>query len=151
MIIRHKNYDQLSISRSVHLYWSTLLLWFCEVLLWLPDRALCVKMLQLSPSNLLRGCHGYWAAGCRGVAIVTWQKMCRGHCSYLIVCQCVETFPVVVDLSGDVLVLENDTSHATLPPLCSEKHTWAKKIILCTDNLDIFLLVSWLFMINCWS
>lgn len=90
---------------------------FCKLLLWLPVRALSVKILQLIPSNLLRGCHGYWAAGCRGIAIVTRQRMRRGHCGYLIVCQCVETLPVVVDLSGNVLVLENDPSHATLTPL----------------------------------
>ncbi len=94
---------------------------FCKVLLWLPVRVLRVKKLQLLPSKWLRGCHGYWAAGCRGIAIVTWQRMRRGHCGYLIVRQCVETLPVAVDLSGDVFVLENDTSHATLTPLWAEK------------------------------
>lgn len=88
-----------------------------KVLRRLPVRVLPVKKLQLLSTNLRRGCHGYWAAGCRGIAIVTWQRMLRGHCGYLIVRQCVETLPVVVDLSGDVFVLENDTSHATLTPL----------------------------------
>lgn len=107
----------ISISKHPPLTITAFVVMFCEVLLRLPVRALCVKMLQLLPSNLLRGCHGYWAAGCRGIAIVTWQRMRRGHCGYLIVCQCVETLPVVVDFCGDVLILENDTSHATLTPL----------------------------------
>lgn len=38
--------------------------------------------------------------------------------------QGVESLPVVIDLSGDVLVLKDDASHPTLPPFC-HTHTHA--------------------------
>lgn len=37
---------------------------------------------------------------------------------YLIVSQCVESFPVIVYLSGDILILKDDSSNPALPPLC---------------------------------
>lgn len=35
---------------------------------------------------------------------------------YLIVSQCVESFPVVVNLSCDIFILQNDSGHPTLTP-----------------------------------
>lgn len=40
---------------------------------------------------------------------------------HLIVGQCVEAFPVVIDLGGDILILKDDSGHPALTPLCEEK------------------------------
>lgn len=45
----------------------------------------------------------------------------RGVLLYLIVSKCVESFPVVVDLSCDVFVLQDDSGHPTLAPLFGKK------------------------------
>lgn len=39
-----------------------------------------------------------------------------GVLAYLVVSQRVESFPVVVDLSCDILILQNDSGHPTLTP-----------------------------------
>lgn len=43
-----------------------------------------------------------------------------GDCTvpYLVVGQGVEPLPVIVDLCGDILVLQYDPGHPALPPLC---------------------------------
>ena len=38
--------------------------------------------------------------------------------AHLVVRQRVEPLPVIVDLGGNVFVLQDDTGHAALPPLC---------------------------------
>lgn len=40
---------------------------------------------------------------------------------YLIVSQCVESFPVVVNLSCDILILQNDSGHPTLTPFFKQR------------------------------
>lgn len=48
-----------------------------------------------------------------------WRCLCGGKAAgYLVVSQGVESLPVIVDLSGDVLVLKDDASDPTLPPFC---------------------------------
>ncbi len=42
--------------------------------------------------------------------------MCMQVLVYLIVSQCVESFPVIVDLSCDIFILQNDSGHSTLAP-----------------------------------
>lgn len=47
--------------------------------------------------------------------------------AHLIVGEGVQAFPVIVDLGGDVLILENDSSHSALTPLYVAPRGWKKK------------------------
>lgn len=44
-----------------------------------------------------------------------------GVLAYLIVSQCVESFPVIVDLSCDIFILQNDSGHPTLTPFFEKR------------------------------
>ena len=50
---------------------------------------------------------------------------------YLVVSQGVESLPVIVYLSGDVLVLKDDAGHPALPPFCHTHTCTEEKVRLC--------------------
>lgn len=54
---------------------------------------------------------------------IEWICDCECACGYLVVSERIEALPVIIDLCGDVFVLEDDSSHSTLTPF----YTWGGK------------------------
>lgn len=59
-----------------------------------------------------------WSPGRRGQALARRSGSQGGH---LVVSQCVQPLPVIVNLGGDILILQDDAGHAALAPLCREE------------------------------
>lgn len=104
-------------SESYHICWdswSTWRSWRC----YMQSSALAQGQ---SPSHLWPGQQKPTACGSAWLVLI---GMCVFQCFVsvdLVVSQRVEPFPVVVDLSGDVFVLQNDSGHPTLTPFFKQR------------------------------